>query len=560
MAKINRYSGNLRPFAADALDFERTVFGSETEADDLDSNITSDFFRGWGIVGVNENPTKQDFNGMTYTVSQLIAYLHQMGITEWDDEQEFAENGFCVGSDGRLYQSLVAENVGNDPITDGGMNWLDVFTAANIDYDNTDSGLTAENVKAALDELKNAVNIDYDNTDSGLSATNVKTALDEVGSAALLASAPAYYERSRPWKAKDRTTNKTIIVSPDYLMVNIDRNGYVLTSAVEIDVTAAASWDDVTATDWTVAANRAGKDFYIYAVKPSSGVAPEFILSASSSFPDGYTADNSRKIGGFHCVCADIGTDVYAYDNSRDVVEILNNYFIAHDVITGDADKHWLRGYIQGDPIPFSIWDLSHRPETDLQEGFTYDPGIQRWVGIYLPSWTGVKVESVFNATIANGSETGTVGDETYFFAYRWQQQFGRIGQMPMSEVEFQSMSVGSPQGVNIASSADPGTTGGHSATDGLRIVSLCGAEDMAGVYWQWGRDRGSNQTTAYSTAFLSSDINVAGEHYSDTTVARFGGDWPAGSACGSRGSSWGAGPLVLNSNSSSRAVSRSRG
>jgi hypothetical protein len=397
--------------------------------------------------------------------------------------------------------------------------------------------------------------------DSGTGTTDLWSADNIATQAALIAAAaPAYYERSRPWKAKDRTTNKTIIVSPDYLMVNIDRNGYVLTSAVEIDVTAAASWDDVTATDWTVAANRAGKDFYIYAVEPSSGVAPEFILSASSSFPDGYTADNSRKIGGFHCVCADIGTDVYAYDNSRDVVEILNNYFIAHDVITGDADKHWLRGYIQGDPIPFSIWDLSHRPETDLQEGFTYDPGIQRWVGIYLPSWTGVKVESVFNATIANGSETGTVGDETYFFAYRWQQQFGRIGQMPMSEVEFQSMSLGSPQGVNINGSADPGTTGGHSATDGLRIVSLCGAEDMAGVYWQWGRDRGSNQTTAYSTAFLSSDINVAGEHYSDTTVARFGGDWPAGSACGSRGSSWGAGPLVLNSNSSSRAVSRSRG
>jgi len=34
-------------------------------------------------------------------------------------------------------------------------------------------------------------------------------------------------------------------------------------------------WDDTTTTDWTVAANRAGKDFYIYAVEPSSGVAPE---------------------------------------------------------------------------------------------------------------------------------------------------------------------------------------------------------------------------------------------------------------------------------------------
>jgi len=440
------------------------------------------------------------------------------------------------------------------------VNFYELGNAVNVDYDNTVSGLSATNVQGALDAVGNAVNVDYDDTDSGLSATNVQEALDVVGSAQILATAPAHYERSRPWKAKDRTTNRNIIVSPDYLTVNIDRGGYVLTSAVEIDVTLAASWDDTTVTDWTVAANRAGKDFYIYAVEPPSGVAPEFLLSANSSFPDGHTADNSRKIGGFHCVCADIGVDVYAYDNSRDVVEILNNYFITHDVITADVDKHWLRGYVQGDPIPFSTWDLNHRPETDLQEGFTYDPGVQRWVGIYLPSWTGVKVESVYNATIADGSETGTVGDETYFFPYRWQQQFGRIGQMPMSEVEFQSMSLGGPQGVNINGSADPGTTGGHIATNGLRIVSLCGAEDMAGVYWQWGRDRGSNQTSAYATAFLASDINVAGQQYSDTTVARFGGGWARGSGCGSRGSAWDGGPLGLNSAGSSRAVSRSRG
>ncbi|MFW6377423.1 MAG: hypothetical protein ACOCZ5_02260 [bacterium] len=49
----------------------------------------------------------------------------------------------------------------------------------------------------------------------------------------------------------------------------------------------------------------------------------------------------------------------------------------------------------------------------------TYDIGCRRWFGIYLPSWTGVKVESVYDATVANGSEDGSTGDETYFFAYR---------------------------------------------------------------------------------------------------------------------------------------------
>ena len=273
MAKINRYSGNLKAFAADALSLERTVFGDTTEADDLDSNITSEFLRGWGIVGVNENPTKQDFNGLAYTISQLIAYLHQVGISEWDDEQEFAEYGFCIGSDGRLYQSLVAENIGNDPTTDGGTNWLDVFTAANIDYDNSDSGLTATDTKAALDELKNAINIDYDNTDSGLSATNVKTALDELRSAVLFAT---YFAKTdRDSVAWTKTGNDTAETSQKIFVE-------VAGSVLEIDSGTSISMPTLTA----------GTDYAIW-------VAPDGTLEADESYSVAPTA-GGRRIGGFH--------------------------------------------------------------------------------------------------------------------------------------------------------------------------------------------------------------------------------------------------------------------
>ena len=71
MAKIDRYNGNVRAFAADSLGTERTVFGATTQSDTLDGNITLDLLRGWGIVGVNENPTKQDFNGLAFTLGQL---------------------------------------------------------------------------------------------------------------------------------------------------------------------------------------------------------------------------------------------------------------------------------------------------------------------------------------------------------------------------------------------------------------------------------------------------------------------------------------------------------
>lgn len=52
--------------------------------------------------------------------------------------------------------------------------------AANVTYDNTSSGMTADDVQDAIDELHSSSNIAYDNTASGLTATNVKAALDEL--------------------------------------------------------------------------------------------------------------------------------------------------------------------------------------------------------------------------------------------------------------------------------------------------------------------------------------------------------------------------------------------
>lgn len=59
--------------------------------------------------------------------------------------------------------------------------------AADIDYDNTASGLTATDTQAAIDELENeidsaatAAGTSYDNTTSGLVATDVQAAIDEV--------------------------------------------------------------------------------------------------------------------------------------------------------------------------------------------------------------------------------------------------------------------------------------------------------------------------------------------------------------------------------------------
>lgn len=119
MAKIARFNGNLRAFGADAVGTERTVFGDElTQSDVLDDNLTADFFRGWGILAPGEKPPKQFFNGMTFSVSQILAYLHQMGIAEWNTNQEYHQGARAIGSDFSLYKLESVSDTGTDPVGD----------------------------------------------------------------------------------------------------------------------------------------------------------------------------------------------------------------------------------------------------------------------------------------------------------------------------------------------------------------------------------------------------------------------------------------------------------
>jgi len=89
MAKITRKTGNVVPFGSNATGTNRTIFGPDTQSDTLDDNVTSEFLEGWEIVGPNENPKLQDYNALGYTQTLFIAYLHQMGMAEWDGAQEY---------------------------------------------------------------------------------------------------------------------------------------------------------------------------------------------------------------------------------------------------------------------------------------------------------------------------------------------------------------------------------------------------------------------------------------------------------------------------------------
>lgn len=128
MAKITRYNGNLPAFAQAAVGLERTIFGDTAQADDLTSQFSVDFLRGWGIVAETENPSREDFNAVSYTLSLICAYLHQMGVAEWNASQEYFL-GSTVTYSGALYISRTTNT--NAIPASSTANWHRIVDAGN---------------------------------------------------------------------------------------------------------------------------------------------------------------------------------------------------------------------------------------------------------------------------------------------------------------------------------------------------------------------------------------------------------------------------------------------
>lgn len=123
MSKINRFDGNYKAFASEQLTNERTTFGTEVISDDLTAQQTPEYLRGMGIVGPSQFPTLQDFNAVNYAATQSIAYLHQMGVPEWNAGQEY-QIGSAINRDGALYFCKTSDHVSATPPESDTVNWI----------------------------------------------------------------------------------------------------------------------------------------------------------------------------------------------------------------------------------------------------------------------------------------------------------------------------------------------------------------------------------------------------------------------------------------------------
>lgn len=311
-------------------------------------------------------------------------------------------------------------------------------------------------------------------------------------------------------------------LTPNVVQSDVGGVSLSLSSQATLDLSLEATWDTITGTDYRTASNRAGKDFYIYLCQPGSGTAPVVKVSANATTPSGYTAANSRKVGGFPCLC----------------------------VAAGTLSGHPANGYVAGDIIPIGVWDLKFRAANGNNAGMAYVAPLDTWIDIYLASGTGASTASVNGGTI---SDTRTWLD--------FVDDGAAVKKRMLRDYEFQIAAAGSNEETNIAGSADPGTTGGHSDTASRRMISNYFLEDCCGALWQW-LDEQSFQPGSGSVGWKDVVGGTKGQIYliADNADVKLiaGGYWSAGALCGSRSRGAGSSRWAANASIGCRFAARS--
>ena len=280
------------------------------------------------------------------------------------------------------------------------------------------------------------------------------------------------------------------------------------------------------------AAFAVGSDYYVYICDSRQDAQDEqYIISLNSTYPSGWNASNSRKIGGFHYGrCRKINDNMQPVNSSG--------------AIFGTG---WESAVSNG-ILPRSVWTLGHRPKCS-PEGMVYLGG-GTWVDIYLNSDDGAQgLKSEYNCA----PMTGTEGMNWYTFTERLMKSGKRMPDYS----EFCAYAFGSPQGLDGANTnAWTATTNTGRGTTGsvVNAVSAVGCVDAVGRVWEWLNDLITRAEHATNTEFHPTvawgwdkksplrdnatkyDVGNIYQYYAYSLAALVaGGDWPAGVHAGAR-------------------------
>ncbi len=257
-----------------------------------------------------------------------------------------------------------------------------------------------------------------------------------------------------------------------------------------------------------------GVDYAIYAT------ADGLIVSSNFTFPDGYNADNSRRIGGFH----------YG-----------NNEFKS-----------------------YSFYDLNFRPKCKDPRGMVIDiSGSNFWADIYLLNTTPDALgTSAYNATIADGASPPKIpakwgGNGTSQYAnitqYIATEVLSAYGKRLPNAHEFSVLAQGSTTG--YVAGGDPVTTKFDQSAR-----SLIGCEQVSGHMWQFGSEQWDRGNGASGYSWYAADTGGRGGVFCALSsegvgASLFGSNWSNSGQAGSRCSIWGDGPWVSAVDVAARGV-----
>jgi hypothetical protein len=306
-----------------------------------------------------------------------------------------------------------------------------------------------------------------------------------------------------------------------YLEANTAGNGVVLKANTIIPLKSGSVWkaylfeSDVNVTDLDTGTLTLGTNYYVYLCDDGSDNGL-LVISANSTAPSGFTADNSRKIGGFH------------FGRRRNSITVSD---VTSNVV-----------------VPNSVWDLCHRPRCS-PEGMVYI-GNGVWVDIYLAS-----VDEPITFSAGNGSPILTGSCKSAFNAlpltgteglngYNFIELARRSGKRLLTLAEWLQAAHGSPQGNNgdnINAWTATSNTGRQYTGYVTYAISLLNVVDCVGNVWEWLDEfivRWDGGNTGWAWRNVMSGQNVGQLHmYADYSLVQViaGGGWINGVYAGSR-------------------------
>jgi hypothetical protein len=268
----------------------------------------------------------------------------------------------------------------------------------------------------------------------------------------------------------------------------------------------------------------AGTDYAIYACADGT-------IRADSNFttPSGYTASNSRQIGGFHYAPGGNATGT----SGGDTTPAINAY---------------------------SIWDLKFRPQCKDPRGMALVAG-GFWSDIYLCGVNHLTDgTSKYNVTMTDGSSPPKVaslfgGDGSTAYSggnwFNFAEVMKHHGKRLPSYSEFAALAYGTTENSSVGS--DQGSTVLNSV-----YTSKWGVIQASGVLWVWGDEFIMGPETTNGWGWRDSAGGRGQLYESGDGALRaviFGGHWDSGASAGSRASDWSGAPSSSYSNLGARGV-----